>query len=169
MALTTAYPTGDGSGGGGGGGVSTITIAVDVTATVSPIGDFAAWEIGDLPNTNMIIVGGRITLTGTKGQTNTVAASIGTAAMINSTNSGDKSDLIPPSANFDNGVTTVNLDYNSVAAPSSSLRPPKPYAAVASKKMYLNIQHPVNGATSDLVLTGTVVFMYLDIGGPEGV
>ncbi len=157
---------GSGGGGSGGGGLTTLTLNFDVSATVPPIGDFATFQLGDLPNTNMLILGVRLQFTGTKELTAPFLAAVGTAPATSSTITGDKGDIMFQSSSTGNGTTDMNLDRNSMED-SATNGVPKRIVAQSGKFINLNIQHLITGATSDIAIAGTLTIIYVDAGGPE--
>lgn len=130
--------------------------------TMSAANDYGSVKLCDLPNTNLIILGAAVDLTGTvSGFASDVGTAvdlaIGTVATASAafSNAGEK-DIVPKIDGTGAGTTSTIVGAN------TSTEANKFIAAGASNALYINASDPVTSGTGTLTLTGTVEIFYID-------
>lgn len=124
--------------------------------------DFGSAKLCDLPNTNLIILGAAVDLTGTvSGFTSDVGTAvdlaIGTVATASAafSNAGEK-DIVPKIDGTGAGTTATITGRNTTTEKLAFI------AAGASNALYINASDPVTSGTGVLTLSGTVEIFYVD-------
>ena len=138
-----------------------VTFSLDFTIPAAL--DYATFELVERPNSNILIMGTRLILTGTKTQTNAFVVALGSAAAGSSTLGSTNTDVMTSSTSLASGLTSFAYDSN--GAEDGGNAPPRNIIADADEHIHLNIQHVV-GTDSDFSLTGSAEIIYLDMGGP---
>lgn len=146
-------------------GLVKISATFDLAFTVLSTSDFATFPIVERPNSNLLILGCRLTIDGTKTNSFSINFAVGAAAMASSSLAAGNTDVLTSSGSLYNGTTGAFPTYDANGVDDGSNAPPRLIAADADEFFHLNIQHVVN-SNSDVTLTGTLEIIYLDMGGP---
>lgn len=130
--------------------------------SMSAANDFGSAKICDLPNSNLIVLGAAVDLTGTMlGFTADVGTgldlSIGTVATASAlfSNAGEK-DIVPKIDGTGAGAAVTVAGANSTTEKLTFI------AAGPSNALYVNASSPVATASGTLTLNGTVEVFYID-------
>lgn len=132
------------------------------TVAMSAANDFGSRKLCDLPNTNLIILGAAIDLTGTvSGFASDVGTAVdlalGTVATASAafSNAGEK-DIVPKIDGTGAGTTVTITGANTTTEKNTFI------AAGASNAIFVNASDPVTTGTGTLTLAGTIELFYID-------